>query len=71
MCSEEVMVVANPKTLVLGRQCEWVIMIFFGGSGKGYPLVYLLGIDGVSEIVSTIGVSDGNIYGKLEVYPMV
>ena len=40
------------------------------GSGEESPLVELLGVYGVDKIGSTIDISDGNIYGKIEVYPL-
>ena len=40
-------------------------MCCFGGSGEGYPLLELLGVYCGSEIGSTIGMSDGIIYGKI------
>ena len=42
----------------------------FGGSGNGYPLVELTGVDGEAEIGSTIDISDRNIYGKLVGFPL-
>ena len=40
-------------------------MCCFGGSGEGYPLLELLGVYCGSEIGSTMGMSDGIIYGKI------
>ena len=45
--------------------------VCFGGSGEGSPLFALLSVDGGAEIGSIIGISDGNIDGKIEGYPMV
>ena len=56
---------SNLRSIFLGRQCDWVSMFFFGGNGEVSPLVYLLGIDGRSEIGSTIGISDGSRDGNI------
>ena len=61
MCSEEVMVMENLRNIIWGRQCDWVSLVFFfGGSGEGYTLVYLLGVDGGVEIGLTIWMPVGN-----------
>ena len=39
---------------------------YFGGSGDGSAMVELLGVYVEAEMVSTIGMSDGNIYGKFQ-----
>ena len=44
--------------------------VCFGGSGEVSLSVDLLGVYGGAEIGSTIGISYGNIYGKLEGYPL-
>ena len=42
--------------------------VCFGGSGEGSPLVEKFGVDVSVDIVSTITMSDGNIYSNLEGY---
>ena len=44
---------------------------YFGGSGDGSAMVELLGVYVEAEMVSTIGMSDGNIYGNIEGYQLV
>ena len=44
--------------------------VCFGGSGEGYTLLELLGVDGGAYIGSTIEMSDGNRYSNLEGYPL-
>ena len=44
--------------------------VCFGVSGDVSLLVELLDSDGGSEIGSTIGLSDGILYGKLEGYTL-
>ena len=48
--------------------CDISSGVCFVQSGNVSPLVELIGVYGGTEISSTIGVSYGNIYGKLEVY---
>ena len=45
--------------------------VFFGGSGELSPMVELLGVYGRAEIGSSNGISDGNIYGNVEVSLLV
>ena len=39
--------------------------VCYGGSGEGSTLVELLGVDVGAAVGSTVGVSDGNRYGKI------
>ena len=44
---------------------------FFCGSGEGSSLVEVLVVDGGAKIGYTIRMSDGSIYGKIWLYPLV
>ena len=54
------------ETILLGSSG-----VFIGGCGEEYPLVELLGLDGGSEIVSTIGMSEENRNVKTDGYSLV
>ena len=54
-------------TVILGRQWEWVTLVFASfGIGEGSILLELLGTDDGSEIGYSNGMSDGNKYGNLD-----
>ena len=71
MCSEEGILMENLRTIVLGIQWEWFILLFaLVILGGGNSLVELLDADGGSNIGYSNGVSDGNRYGNVDGYTL-